>query len=207
MLEPHELTPPERKVWDAISTGEVVTLVAGGSECDSAGGANWGPERSIRGQLLSELLAAGKNPQAPPASFLRLRGARITGGLDLEAVTVRCPITLQDCYFDEDEEVTLREAQVISLRLHGCHLPSLAAEQIETSSNLELSLGFTATGEVNLQRAHIGGRLDFRGAVLCNAHGRALTADGLTVEQDMCCSTGFQANGEVRLPDGQIIKQ
>ena len=171
MLEPHQLTPPERRVWDAIATGEVVNLVPGDSEYDSAGGATWGPDRSIRGQLLSQLLAEGRNPQAPPAAFLRLRGARITGGLDLEAVTVRCSVTLQDCYFDEDEEVTLRGAHAISLRLHGCHLPGLAAEQIETRSNLELSLGFTASGEVNLRSAHIGGRLDFRGAVLHNAQG------------------------------------
>jgi hypothetical protein len=161
VLEPHELTPPERKVWDAISTGEVVSLVAGDSQCDSARGATWGPERSIRGQLLSELLAEGRNPHAPPASFLRLRGARITGGLDLEAVTVRCPVTLQDCYFDEDTEITLTGAHIVSLRLHCCHLPGLAAEQIEVRSNLELSLGFTATGEVNLRGAHIGGRLDW----------------------------------------------
>jgi hypothetical protein len=95
VLEPHQLTPPERRVWDAIATGEVVNLVPGDSEYDSARGTTWGPDRSIRGQLLSELLAEGRNPQAPPASFLRLRGARITGGLDLEAVTVRCPVTLQ----------------------------------------------------------------------------------------------------------------
>src|SRR5215218_9066799 len=46
VLEPHQLTPPERRVWDAIATGEVVSLVSGDSEHDSAGGATWGPDRS-----------------------------------------------------------------------------------------------------------------------------------------------------------------
>ena len=87
ILKRCKLTPPERRVWDAITTGQVVRMEVGDPERDDpATGASWGRERSIRGQLLAELLADGGNSAAPPARFLRLQGARITGGLDLEAL-------------------------------------------------------------------------------------------------------------------------
>ena len=37
-----------------------------------------------------------------------------------------------------------------------------------------------------------------------NPGGSALNADGLTVDQDMFCSEGFSATGEVRLPGAHI---
>jgi hypothetical protein len=182
MLKRDKLTPPERQVRDAITTGLVVDLRARDPQHDNpATGATWGPERSIRGPLLGELLAEGRDPAAPPAWLLHLQGARITGALDLEAVTVRCPVTLRDCYFDE--EVILKEARVTTLRLPGCHLPGLAGQQVETRGNLGLNQGFTAKGNVNLQGAHIGGRLELDHAWLCNPGGTALAADGLTVGQ------------------------
>jgi hypothetical protein len=45
---------------------------------------------------------------------------------------------------------------------------------------------------------------NFRGAVLRNAHGCALTADRLTVDQDMSCDARFQADGEVGLMGAHI---
>jgi hypothetical protein len=91
-----DLTPPEQEVWDAIATGEVVRLQAEDRERNNpATGSTWGRERSIRGQLLAELLAEGGNSSAPPAQFLWLQGARITGGLCLESMTLRCAAGLR----------------------------------------------------------------------------------------------------------------
>jgi adhesin HecA-like repeat protein len=64
--------------------------------------------------------------------------------------------------------------------------------------------GFTATGEVRLNGAHIGGQLSFRGASLTNPGGAALAADGLKVDGDMFCWDGFTATGEVRLDGAHI---
>jgi hypothetical protein len=45
--------------------------------------------------------------------------------------------------------------------------------------------GFSATGEVRLVGAHIGGDLDCGGGSFSNSAGPALTADRLTVDGDM----------------------
>jgi adhesin HecA-like repeat protein len=64
--------------------------------------------------------------------------------------------------------------------------------------------GFTATGEIALAGAHIGGRLDLHRATLANPDGPALSAARLTVDQDMFCSEGFTARGEVVLLGAHI---
>src|SRR5215213_7303053 len=198
----------EQRVRDAITTGQVVDLEVEVPERNNVEtGATWGPERSIRGELLSELLTEGGGPAVRPARVLRLQGARITGKLDLEAVTVRCPVSLQGCYFDE--EVILKEADVVALRLSGCHLPGLSAQQIKVSRNLELNrlkpnCRFTVEGKVDLKGAHVRGRLDFGGAILRNPHKQALAAEGLIVDQDMFCAEGFETYGEIRLEGARI---
>jgi hypothetical protein len=63
---------------------------------------------------------------------------------------------------------------------------------------------FEADGAVRLYRAHIRGHLVFTDAKLHNQDGDALTADGLTVEQNMWCSGGFEANGLVSLLGAHI---
>ena len=123
-------------------------------------------------------------------------------GLDLEAAELLCPVFLKRCWFDEP--VNLAEARVPALRLPGCHLPGLRAEQLATRGNLELNEGFTATGEVRLHGAHVGGRLDLTGATLSNPDGLALDADRLTVDQSMFCFGRFTAKGEVNLGGAHV---
>jgi hypothetical protein len=79
--------------------------------------------------------------------------------------------------------------------------------QLQTRGNLDLNDGFTANGEVDLVGAHIGGSLDLNGARLTNPRGRALLADGLTVDHTMSCRQGFIAEGEVRLIGANIGHQ
>jgi hypothetical protein len=71
-----------------------------------------------------------------------LRGARITGGLDLEGAELTCPILLQDCWFEEP--VNLCEARATAIHLPGCHLPSLEARQLTVRDNLMLGDGLSA---------------------------------------------------------------
>jgi hypothetical protein len=79
-----------------------------------------------------------------------------------------CPVLLQDCWFEQS--VNLADAQAPAVRLPGCHLPGLRAEQLTTRGNLELNNGLTTNGEVHLRGAHIGGQLSTS----------ALTAPGWT---------------------------
>jgi hypothetical protein len=196
------LTEPEQQLVAATGTGRLVDLRAGVAELDDpANGASWDAARTVRAEVLAELMVGARTPPGGRLWAVRLRGARITGQLDLEAATLACPLLLWDCHLEQP--INLREARAPAVRLTGCHLPGLVAAQLETRGNLELNGGFTATGEVNLMGAHIGGRLSLLGATLTNPDGRALFADGFTVDEGMSCQH-FTATGEVRLVGARV---
>ena len=203
-LSEEKLSGAERKVLAASVKGALTDLRTGKAEADDpANGAKWGVARRIRAELLIELLTAQRHPDGRPARAVKLIGARITGSLDLEAVSLTCPLLLQDCYIDEP--VNLDEATAPAVRLLGCRLPGLTASQLRTSGNLSLRhTRFTANSEVNLFGAHIGGTLDLRGVSLSNPGGRALWANRLTVGHDMICWEKFAAFGEVQLRGAHI---
>jgi hypothetical protein len=145
---------------DAMRTGRLVDLRPRDATADDpAHGADWDSHRTVPAALLAELLTSSEGSPRPRA--LRLAGARIIGELDLEASELVCPLLLWDCWFAEP--VVLAEAQAPVVRLPGCHLPGLAASQLTTRGNLELNDRFTATGEVSLRGAHIGGQLNLSG--------------------------------------------
>jgi hypothetical protein len=92
--------------------------------------------------------------------------------------------------------------------------PALFADRIIVGSDTYLNDGFTATGDgksgtVRLPGAHIGGGLDFAGAILTNPDGPALFADGITVDSGANLNGGFSATshgelGAVRLLGAHI---
>jgi hypothetical protein len=206
----NDLTEPEQRLCDAIHTGALVDFRTGAPKRDAqATGHRWGAERSIRAQLIYDLLT-GTNPSGLRPRALRLRGARITGSLDLEAMTVLCPLVLRDCYLDQP--IILAEARAPSIRLSGTFIKTrwgrhgLEGQQLETRGNLELNDGF-AGGGINLFGAHIGGCLILNDATLDDPNDFALIGDGLTVDQDMICRRGFTATGEIRLLGAHITGQ
>jgi hypothetical protein len=190
-------TGPERALREAIVAGRPVDLRTDQPRADGlARGAVWGRRRTVRAEVLAELLTQqGEGARRPRA--LLLAGARITGALDLTGLELVCSVLLLDCWFDEP--VILTEAQAVAVRLPGCHLPALQAARLTTQGNLELNLGFTVKGDVRLLGAHVGGQLDLSGATLTSPNGVAFYGDTLTVDQNMFCRAGFTAQGEVRL--------
>jgi uncharacterized protein YjbI with pentapeptide repeats len=218
-VDEHELSECERALWRAAGAGEPVDLSTSSARHDDpSGGAGWGPERTVRADLLYELLLSEPTPRA-----IVLRGARISGSLNLEAATLGCPLTLESCCFDG--AINLRQARAETIRLTGCQLTCLEAAQLETRGNLDLRR--TAASVIGVAGAHIGGQLMFSGASLSGgswppdladatlspfsdstvedrAEGIALVGDGLRVDGDMFCREGFAAAGEVRLRGAHI---
>jgi hypothetical protein len=191
----------EQELRVAMLTGRLVDWRTGDPEADNpVHGADWDAQRTVLAPLLAELLTDAQGPRRPRA--LRLAGARIVGQLELGAADLVCPLLLGDCWLAEP--VVLAEARAPALRLPGCHLSAVSADQLTTRGNLELTNGFTAHGGVSLFGAHIGGVLDLSGATLANPNGPALHADGLTIDQHMICRDGFNATGEVRLAAAHI---
>lgn len=98
-MEINDLTAAEERVWRAFSRGESVDFHSGTDE-DVADGADWGPERTVRAEVLRALLLNGPQEEGEIA-LLSLMGARVSGMLDLQYATVDHPARLRHCYFDE----------------------------------------------------------------------------------------------------------
>jgi hypothetical protein len=202
VLADAELTEPERRLVLAASIGELVDLRAGDVDLDDPSqGGRWDAARTVRADLLAELLTGRRQSGTGPVRAVKLGGARITGVLDLEAARLACPLLLDGC--SVDQPVNLKEAWAGAIRLPGSHVPGISADQLHTEGNLELNSGFTASAEIGLSGAHIGGRLDLSAATVTSPSGPAVDADGLTVEQSMSAD-GFTAHGEVRLSGAHI---
>jgi hypothetical protein len=205
MLEESDLTPAEKALCEAAAAGRLLDRRARRlSEDDPAQGRAWSKDRQIRAQLLRQLLTGhGCLDQTfgPPLA-VRLRGAQITGRLNLGGLTMRCPLELYDCFLGGRLDLAKTTAPDISLR--GSYLGQrLSARRLHLYHNLNLSQGFQCHGPVKLPGAHIGGRLALDGARLTNRNGTALHAQQLTVNGSLFLRDA-EVVGEVRLGGAYI---
>ena len=130
------------------------------------------PTGQIRAGLLAELLPGTRRSGSASRERSSCAAPASPDPLTCEARTLTCPLLLQDCHIEQP--VNLSGATAPAIRLPGCHLPALTAKQLRTTGEVDLCDGFTTHGEVNLERAHVGGQLNLQGAALANENGPAL---------------------------------
>ena len=194
------LTSVELSLVERVGRGECLNLAADDEAVDEASMRSWGDSRTCRATVIRDILR-GRLAADPDPHGLRLRGARITGRLDLENVTTDVNLELADCILEEG--VLARDACLAFVALTGCQFEHPAEPPLDgarlTCSVLRLNgarvIGHNDTGAVNLFGAHITGPVGFEGADLRNDSGPALFADGLRVDQDMFMRGGFRATG------------
>ncbi|MFF4346565.1 hypothetical protein [Streptomyces sp. NPDC001530] len=162
-MEITDLTPAERRVWEAFPRGEGVDLREGTD--DPAAGASWGPERTVRAEVLRALLIDGPDHDGEIAG-LKLTGARITGQLHLMYGTVGHAVRLRSCSFEQAPN--LYGAQIRALVLSDSVLPGLTAGTLRVDGVLRLSC-CRITGPVRLQGARLSGAFFVNGAELGRA--------------------------------------
>ncbi|MFF3213860.1 membrane-associated oxidoreductase [Streptomyces sp. NPDC002886] len=160
-MEINDLTPAERRVWDAFPRGERVDFLEEPGETGS-GGADWGPERTVRAEVLTALLLGGPTAEGQVAG-LNVRGARITGKLNLKYAVVEHPIRLRACWFER--KPLLYGAQLRVFVANDSTLPGLTANTLRVDLALRLSC-CRITGPVRLAGARIAGGLFLRKAVI-----------------------------------------
>ena len=157
------LTSVEQSLVEHVGRGEWLDLAADDEAVDEAAMRSWGDSRTCRATVIRDILR-GRLAADPDPHGLRLRGARITGRLDLENLTTDVNLELKDCLLEEG--VLARDARLASVGLAGCQLehpaePPLDADRL-TCSVLDLSrariIGHADTGAVSLLGAHIGGQ-------------------------------------------------
>ncbi|HEY7483575.1 MAG TPA: hypothetical protein VH912_03860 [Streptosporangiaceae bacterium] len=160
------LTEPERRLWAAYPTGERVDVT----------GAD---DRAIRAEVLGRLLLGALDPEPGCVAAVRLRGAHITGCLDISGGTVGCELRLEHCELDEVPDFS--NVQARQIRFASCALPGFDGGGLRTDGYLSLS-GSVINGQVKLVRARITGGFRMNGTVITNRDGWGLYAGALAVE-------------------------
>jgi hypothetical protein len=158
----------------------------------------WGEERAVSAVVLRDLLVGGQWPVH--AKGVRLRGVKISGLLDLEGATLRCPLSLDSCYLDSDDPVRLDHATASRVALTGCQLAGLTASML-TARQIDLSHSTLRTGPLSLMCAKITDELICSGAQLKGTDSdlNALVAGGMKVGGSVYLDDSFTAAGAVWL--------
>ncbi|WAP57871.1 oxidoreductase [Streptomyces sp. S465] len=202
MLTYDELTAAERALWDAFPEGRWVDLRTGTAEDDDpARGAQWGPERTVRAEVVAALLLGGNTEQSSSVASLRLAGAHVTGCLDLAGADISHLLWLKECRLEQ--EVSLYAASTRTVRITDSWIPGVRAELARVDGHLDLGGCVMEPGHLSLMNAHVAGELDLDGTLISAPGGWAVWAGGLAMGGGVFCR-GFIARGGVRLPGAQL---
>jgi hypothetical protein len=203
LMKPKDLSRAESALWGAFARGDMVDLRAGDDALDDLGQAvGWGPERTIRAEVVAALLL-GACPQQPGrVAAIRIAGARITGTLDISGGNVGVVLWLEGCRLDQ--KANLREAACKSVDLQGCELNGFDARRLNLTGHLSMQNCVCRGQPVDLADAHVSGIVNLSGTHMLNPAGGALWAGGLSVDGSLFARNGFVAEGEVRLTGAHL---
>ncbi|WP_030260566.1 MULTISPECIES: hypothetical protein [Streptomyces] len=199
---PEGWTDSERALWEAYRQGEVLDLRSGEVDTDDPfGDAVWGPGRTVRAEVLAQLLLAGPEPTPGRVASLRLSGVLVTGALNLAGGAIGDYVELQDCRFEH--KILISEAAASTLRFVNCLIPRLEASRLATTGDLHLARCRVPDG-LRLTDARIGTDLLLNQTVVGgDRYGRAVSADGISVNQDFEAER-LEAQGELSIRTARI---
>jgi len=185
------LSPAEAKLCHEVGTGEVVEI------SPSRPGPEAGEAVQIRADFIRYLLLGGAGLPAPVHEHgVRVQGARIIGGLDLDGCEVAHDLALLGCQIDEAP--VLRSARLRNLFLDGSRLPGLTGDRLTVSGNIHLRRA-EVSGELRLAGAKLGGDLVCNGGQFSAGEtGKAIAADGLQTGGNVFLRAA-KITGELRL--------
>lgn len=198
MLSKEDLSPLEAQVWEAIETqvpvGPTDRRISDQPE-------DWGEDRTVRAQLIRQLLLDDRRGRGNQRRGLRLQGVRIAGSLDLASASIDSALILSGCFLDHP--VVLDGVDGHSVQLKSCQLKAgLHAQELRLRSGLDLR-STVVHGEVRLGAAQINGTLLMTDCHIINSGETALSGYGLEVRGDVLCD-GLHAEGELRLLAAEI---
>ncbi|WP_146955914.1 hypothetical protein [Glutamicibacter soli] len=182
-----KLTKLEKRLLECMRKGDELDLEPHYDKPESVPEtviAAWGSRHTIRASVIREIMR-GTVPdlEAVDPRGLQLRGARISGRLDLEDVECLFPLKMTACYFEQG--IDAESAIFPRLELRYCVIEA----SVESSRKAKIHSAVCLTG------ARINGRLSFTGSLLKNQSGPALLADRLLVEGDLFLREKFRSNG------------
>ncbi|MGQ4387117.1 membrane-associated oxidoreductase [Streptomyces sp. SAS_270] len=201
-MEINDLTPAERRVWEAFPRSESVDFRASDDE-DAAQAGDWGPERTLRATALRAILlnAPHEDGEIPG---LKVAGARISGDLNLMYAVIDSPIRLSHCFFHEAPNFygsRLRQLNLSKSVLPGLHFGSARIDGVLRMTDCRMR------GPVRLGGTQIAGALFMDRAAFASPSGPdeepALQLNQAAIGDDLW-APGMRSQGQVRL-DGATV--
>ncbi len=137
------------------------------------------PENAIRAAVLRALIVGGSLTE----KGLRLRGAWITGPLDLQGVRTDHDLSLSQCHLSAGIEMV--NARLQGLFLSGCMLSGIFADHATFEGSVYIRAGCRNEGEISLAGAQIDGDFQLCDTRLFASRHDALFAPALRVHGSM----------------------
>jgi sRNA-binding regulator protein Hfq len=200
------LSVAEEKLLRAALQGEMAWCGPSSRDDDPANDPStaetWGPERSIRAELVRWLCVDREAKDRVDPRGIQAHAAKIDGELNLSFVAVPFPLVLTRCRLMD--AATLWSLEIPTLSLAGSWVRAIKADGASVKGTFFLSDGFRAEGEVRLLGAQIGSNLQCGGGTFKNPTGTALNADNINVQGYVFLRNGFSAEGKVNLLGARI---
>ncbi len=190
-----ELTEPERCMWKTVMSGRLCDL-GDGDPRELTSPDDWGPERTIRGHVLAELLVRAGAIGPPAIRQVRIQGARVIGAVDLTNGNVAAVMQFGRCRFEDD--VLFLLARTRTLQVQTCALASIYAVGASIEGFLEISKS-DVWGGIFLNDARISRSMVLSGSRIIGGALGAIIADCLEIGGDARMDKGFYATGVVQI--------
>lgn len=197
-----DLTPAESLLIEAVKRGDMLDFCHDNSEAGIIPAADWGHERVIRAEVIIRLFLGELTGTKLYYKGIRIKGARIVGQLDFEAMNLSAPLTLLNCWIEE--EVNLTNAAAINLDFSGSRLKGINGEGLALKGSFHITKGFKCNGKISLRNAVVKGSIYANQGQIINPHNYALDGTRLTVEGSAYFINGFYCEGGICLIDAQI---
>jgi hypothetical protein len=162
------------------------------------------PDVSIRAELIRTLLLDSDPNLNLHEKGLRLRGAWVSGSLDLQGCTCQHDLTLVRCYMASD-------FSMVNARMRGVHLigtvcNGISADNANFSGSVYLRRDFQSEGELSFPGARIAGDLQICGARLRGGGRSAIFATSCRIEGSVYLGDYPYDNEETELhAEGAIV--
>jgi hypothetical protein len=166
---------------------------------DTSQGEHWGPERTVRAEVLSWLASDAEASRFVHPSGLGLAGARIDGKLDLSYATVDKPITLVKCYIPDG--IDLSSGRIEDFEVRRSRTGSIDADMSITHRDLSFQMG--DYGAMSFMRAKVEGSLDMSGARILDGGTNTVNLVEASIGGDVIFHEHFMTNGSV---DARLAK-
>nr|WP_260412728.1 membrane-associated oxidoreductase [Pseudomonas cichorii] len=189
-----QLLPAEQLLLKCCRNGAVAEVGASVPEEKTT-------ENQVRARFIRFLALGGDEKAIVHEQGVQLRGACITGTLNLRSLDVPLPVSLRWCDFEAAlvlEDTRLKN----TLFLRGSRLKGIRGSRLRAEGALLLT-DIVSSGAISFQDAQIQGQISLSNSRLDGADSWALSIDGATCRNSLYLH-GIDAKGGVNLAATQI---